>query len=299
MCAFSLIHPLRCRYTHLHPSVSPAALSEVLSYRPQFFRWAGADTFCVTGGDGRGRETIIIECNSCPSGNKSLPFLSDSDEQNGYRRLIQGAFKDLLSLGAPALLPPRELDAAGITSSGAGAQPTKRRSSSSSDVSCATAASVPTVVTAAVTQLAPCDNAADDSASSSDSCGASVISGGAASVPASRHASPSLPAKADVTAPLKQLAATAVQPALPPVALASSASSSNKGVLAVIYDKNPMEAGAYAAAIADACGEPVFKAELYLSGKWRGLKSIVRFGLKVSCSFASGLSLILTDQCYA
>jgi hypothetical protein len=40
---------------------------------------------------------IVIETNSCPSGQKSMPLLSEADEQGGYRQVIQSAFQDKLS----------------------------------------------------------------------------------------------------------------------------------------------------------------------------------------------------------
>lgn len=47
---------------------------------------------------------IVIETNSCPSGQKSMPLLSEtSDEQGGYRQVIQSAFQDQLSKADPGL----------------------------------------------------------------------------------------------------------------------------------------------------------------------------------------------------
>lgn len=47
------------------------------------FRWAGADVFITTTERGH-RRSVVIETNSCPSGQKSMPPLNESDEQVWY-----------------------------------------------------------------------------------------------------------------------------------------------------------------------------------------------------------------------
>lgn len=84
------------RYCHLNPRVVPEFVTEILAYKPRFLRWAGADLFHVTSDAGI-RQMVIIETNSCPSGNKSMPILSDDQEQGGYRRLLESAFMPMLS----------------------------------------------------------------------------------------------------------------------------------------------------------------------------------------------------------
>ncbi|MCB9891173.1 MAG: hypothetical protein H6832_11115 [Planctomycetes bacterium] len=79
------------RYCHLNPRVDPARLTELLTSGAKHLRWAGADLFHVTTVDGD-RRMIVIETNSCPSGNKSMPLVHDDQEQGGYRTLIEGAF---------------------------------------------------------------------------------------------------------------------------------------------------------------------------------------------------------------
>lgn len=74
------------RYCHLHPAVSEEFLAETLNYRPKHFHWAGSDLFTVTNSQGT-RQSIIIETNSCPSGQKSMPLLQDTDEYGGYRKV--------------------------------------------------------------------------------------------------------------------------------------------------------------------------------------------------------------------
>jgi hypothetical protein len=89
------------RYCHLNPRVDPEFLEDVLSYVPKHFRWAGADLFCTTTAAGN-RRLVVVETNSCPSGNKSMPILSDDDEQAGYRKLIETAFLPLIARRKPA-----------------------------------------------------------------------------------------------------------------------------------------------------------------------------------------------------
>ncbi len=84
------------RYCHLNPRVDPEYLTGVLSYVPKYFRWAGADLFYTTTAAGN-RRLVVIETNSCPSGNKSMPVRTDDDEQAGYRTLIENAFLPLLT----------------------------------------------------------------------------------------------------------------------------------------------------------------------------------------------------------
>lgn len=83
------------RYCHLHPMVDPAYLSEILNYKTNHFHWAGADLLNVTSAGGK-RQMVVIENNSCPSGQKSMPLLDDNQEQGSYRWLIERTFKPKL-----------------------------------------------------------------------------------------------------------------------------------------------------------------------------------------------------------
>jgi hypothetical protein len=83
------------RYCHLHPEADPLAVRRVLATEPRLFRWGGADLF-VTSSDEGNRRLVVVETNSCPSGQKSMPLLDDSDELGGYRRLIEHTFLDQL-----------------------------------------------------------------------------------------------------------------------------------------------------------------------------------------------------------
>lgn len=83
------------RYCHLNPRVDAESLHEMLSYQPKFFRWAGSDLLYVTNEDGK-RQMAIIETNSCPSGQKSMPPYEEHDEQGGYRSNLERSFLPLL-----------------------------------------------------------------------------------------------------------------------------------------------------------------------------------------------------------
>lgn len=83
------------RYCHLHPEVDEKALRELVATPPRFFRWAGADLFHVTDDRGR-RRFVVIETNSSPSGQKSMPLLDPYAEQGGYRQLLERTFVPML-----------------------------------------------------------------------------------------------------------------------------------------------------------------------------------------------------------
>jgi hypothetical protein len=93
---FSLDLPrIVSRYTHLNPRVDPQALQEVLTYAPRTFRWAGCDLMHVTTDTGD-RKMVVIETNSCPSGQKSMPLYEEHDEQGGYKTLMARTFLPLI-----------------------------------------------------------------------------------------------------------------------------------------------------------------------------------------------------------
>jgi hypothetical protein len=79
------------RYCHLHPRVDRTYLAELLAEPTRYVRWAGADLFCTTTAAGN-RRLVVLETNTCPSGNKSMPLLNDEQEQAGYRTVIERAF---------------------------------------------------------------------------------------------------------------------------------------------------------------------------------------------------------------
>jgi len=83
------------RYCHMHPQVNREKLQEILSYKAKYFVWAGADLLNVTSAGGK-RQMVVIENNSCPSGQKSMPLIDDNQEQGSYRLMIERTFKPYL-----------------------------------------------------------------------------------------------------------------------------------------------------------------------------------------------------------
>ncbi|MGB0385908.1 MAG: hypothetical protein ACPGWR_13900 [Ardenticatenaceae bacterium] len=79
------------RYCHMHPDVDREAVHQAFSHTPRYFRWGGSDLFHATTERGE-RRIVVIETNSCPSGQKSMPVSLDSPEEAGYRKLLEGAF---------------------------------------------------------------------------------------------------------------------------------------------------------------------------------------------------------------
>lgn len=79
------------RYCHLKPNVDPTSLSECIFYKPKYFKWAGVDLFHVATPSGH-RHMIVVETNSCPSGQKSMPQFSFEDEKGCYKHLIKSTF---------------------------------------------------------------------------------------------------------------------------------------------------------------------------------------------------------------
>ncbi len=79
------------RYCHLHPQVKASKLKEIINYQPLYYFWSGADLINVTNAKGK-RQMVIIENNSCPSGQKSMPLPLDHQVQGGYRDLIEKSF---------------------------------------------------------------------------------------------------------------------------------------------------------------------------------------------------------------
>ena len=83
------------RYIHLHPEVDAGAIKSALAHVTKYFRWGGADLFSATTAKGI-RRIIVIETNSCPSGQKSMPFGNDPVIQSGYRTVLEKTFLPLL-----------------------------------------------------------------------------------------------------------------------------------------------------------------------------------------------------------
>lgn len=79
------------RYCHLNPRANPKKLAEFLQHKTKYLRWAGADLFYVTTPDGVNK-TVVVEVNSCPSGQKSMPLRDEENEKGGYELVIRNAF---------------------------------------------------------------------------------------------------------------------------------------------------------------------------------------------------------------
>lgn len=79
------------RYEHLHPEVQSGSVLRALQTKPKYFQWGGCDLIKTADEKGRTR-MVIIESNSCPSGQKSMPFFDEDDEMGGYRRVLSRTF---------------------------------------------------------------------------------------------------------------------------------------------------------------------------------------------------------------
>lgn len=83
------------RYCHLNPKADKNKLRELLNYKSKYFLWGGADLVNVTSSSGK-RQMVVIENNSCPSGQKSMPLLHEYSEETTYHQLIESTFKNSL-----------------------------------------------------------------------------------------------------------------------------------------------------------------------------------------------------------
>lgn len=79
------------RYSHLNPQVNVDKLRTILKQTSKHFFWGGSDLFYVATENGN-RKMVVLETNSCPSGQKSMPARHDADEHRGYRNLIEKSF---------------------------------------------------------------------------------------------------------------------------------------------------------------------------------------------------------------
>ncbi len=92
------IERLIARFCHLNPQVEKKVLQEILSYQPKFLFWAGGDVFNTTTSSGS-KKMVLIETNSSPSGQKSMPLFVEHKEHGGYRFLLENSFKNALDRG--------------------------------------------------------------------------------------------------------------------------------------------------------------------------------------------------------
>ncbi|XP_031554320.1 uncharacterized protein LOC116291298 [Actinia tenebrosa] len=84
------------RYCMLHPMVSKEKLETLLAYQPRYFLWAGADLMKVASKDGE-KKMVLIENNSCPSGQKYMPLVDKEQKHGGYRTFLERTFKTTLN----------------------------------------------------------------------------------------------------------------------------------------------------------------------------------------------------------
>ena len=110
------------RYCHLNPLVDKEGLMEILSYKPKFFHHAGADLFHVTNEKGV-RRMVIIETNSSPSGQKSMPLVDENQEMGGYYQYMKNVFfphvkakRNKLKGGLAVLYDKNPMEASGYAS---------------------------------------------------------------------------------------------------------------------------------------------------------------------------------------
>lgn len=90
------IERLVSRYCHLHPYTNRDILREILTTPPKYLFWSGSDIFNVST-EGGVKQKLIVETNSCPSGQKSFPLLDEALEEGGYQRLIERTFLPLVA----------------------------------------------------------------------------------------------------------------------------------------------------------------------------------------------------------
>lgn len=86
------------RYCHLNPRVDSKKLKEILEYQCAHFLWCGTDLINATSSEGF-RRMVVIENNSSPSGQKSMPLLNDNQEEGSYRLLVERTFRHYIKKG--------------------------------------------------------------------------------------------------------------------------------------------------------------------------------------------------------
>lgn len=96
------------RHCHLHPGIDSAYLLQLMSTPTKYFRWGGCDLMHVTNASGN-KHTVVIETNSCPSGQKSAPLLNEDEEDAGYRAALERSFVESVRNLDPNLVPGGKL----------------------------------------------------------------------------------------------------------------------------------------------------------------------------------------------
>lgn len=96
------------RHCHLNPSIDPTYLLLLMSTPTKYFRWGGCDLMHVTNATGN-KHTVVIETNSCPSGQKSAPLLNEDEEDAGYKAALERTFVESVQNMDPNLVPGGKL----------------------------------------------------------------------------------------------------------------------------------------------------------------------------------------------
>ncbi|XP_024528169.1 uncharacterized protein LOC112345517 isoform X1 [Selaginella moellendorffii] len=90
---------IKKRYCHLHPEANHDAVARALSFSTRFFQWGGADLFSTTTEHGQKR-FVVVETNSCPSGQKAMPLANEELEFAGYRTLLEKSLMPYIRAGS-------------------------------------------------------------------------------------------------------------------------------------------------------------------------------------------------------
>lgn len=75
-------------YCSRHPQIDSKDIASLLQYKCKYFLWSGSDLLYVRSAE-NGNQMVVIETNSCPSGQKHMPGLEHYSSFRGYERLIK------------------------------------------------------------------------------------------------------------------------------------------------------------------------------------------------------------------
>ncbi|CAG8489016.1 22412_t:CDS:2, partial [Racocetra persica] len=90
------------RYKNLNPQIDAKILRNCLEYEPKFFTWGASDFFNVIDSNGK-RQMIVVESDSSPAGQVTMPSLGINKRHNGYKFITQTAFKQALKGTDPSI----------------------------------------------------------------------------------------------------------------------------------------------------------------------------------------------------
>ncbi|KHJ42057.1 hypothetical protein D918_07780 [Trichuris suis] len=90
---YSSNEEIASHYCTMHPQADRHELLRIMNASSKWYRWAGADLIRTVNLKHQER-MVVIEMNSCPSGNKSVPFVDWGYE--GYRRVMENGFLPIL-----------------------------------------------------------------------------------------------------------------------------------------------------------------------------------------------------------